>query len=260
MGWKIRARGQNLYHHIYAWGNDRHPVFKESKHYQKYLLLLGKYSKTFDIDIIAYALMEWHVHLFIYDKLDTISDFVMKLHGDYARYFNKTANRVGHVFGERFNNKIVNANVYGLWLSRYIHRQAVDAGLVQSPVDYQWSSYRAYLGLEKSKFLKTDIILNQFGNQKNMRHRYEEFVLSDNDGPADWDKRTFTLHTGEDLIEFICRELDIDLSILFHPEGARERMIRHEAIRTLATKYGYRGSQIARTLKLSRAAIAKILC
>jgi len=259
LGWKPRAHGTDIYHHVYAWGNDRHPVFKKPVHYQKYLLLLGKYSKAFEIDIIAYALMNWHVHLFIYDKLDTISDFVMKLHSEYAQYFNRTVNRVGHVFGERFNNKIVNANVYGMWLSRYIHRQAVEAGLVQNPVDYPWSSYRSYLGLEKSKFLKPSIILNQFGDQKNLRQSYKEFVLSDNDGPVDWGKRTFKLRAGEDLIEFIGRALEIERSILLHPQGTHERMMRHEVIKTLATKYGYQGAEIARTLRLSRMAVAKIL-
>jgi len=259
MGWRPRQHGTDLYHHIYAWGNDRHPVFKRPMHYQKYLLLIGKYSRAFDIDIVTYALMEWHVHLFIYDKVDTISDFIMKLHGDYAQYFNKTANRVGHVFGERFNNKIINANVYGLWLSRYIHRQAVHAGLVQNPLDYPWTSYRSYMGLEKRKFLKPDIILSQFGEPNVRRDNYKEFVLSDNDGPVDWGKRTFKLRVGEDLIEFIGRELGIDRSILLSPHGAHERTMRREAIKTLATEYGYQGAQIARALKLSRMAITKIL-
>jgi len=52
LGWKPRMHGTDTYHHIYAWGNDRHPVFKKSVHYQKYLLLLGKYSKAFAVDII----------------------------------------------------------------------------------------------------------------------------------------------------------------------------------------------------------------
>ncbi len=222
-------------------------------------MLLGKYSKAFEVDIIAYALMEWHVHLFIYDKSDSISGFIMKLHGEYAQYFNMVTNRVGHVFGERFNNKIVNANVYGTWLSRYIHRQAVEAGLAQNPVDYRWTSYRFYVGVEKSKFLKPGIILNQFGKQKDMHSRYKEFVLSDNDGPVDWGRRRFELRVGEGLIEFISHELEIDRSILLHPQDTSERAIRHEAIKILAAKYGYRGAQIARALKLSRMAVATIL-
>ena len=203
--------------------------------------------------------MEWHVHLFIYDKLDTLSEFIMKVHGEYAKYFNKNVNRIGHVFGERFNNKTVNADVYGIWLSRYIHRQAVEAKLVQSPLDYPWTSYRCYVGLEKSTFLKPGMILGQFGDHQDGRRNYEEFVLSDNDGPVDWAKRTFTLRLEEDLVEFVDREMAIDPSILLHPHSAHERKLRHRAIRTLAAKYGCSGAQIARSLRLSRAAVAKIL-
>ncbi len=87
----------------------------------------------------------------------------------------------GHVFGERFNNKIVQPNNYGLWLSRYIPRQPVEAGLVSNPADYPWTSYRQYIGLEPIEFIKLRIILTQFANKiynaKKMIKSYEEFVL-----------------------------------------------------------------------------------
>jgi putative transposase len=223
MSFKVRLRGEDLYHHIYAWGNDRHAVFKESDHYRMYLYFLSKFSTSFDVNIIAYALMEWHVHLFIYDKLNHISDFMMKLHGDYAQYFNKDTKKVGHVFGERFNNKIVANDFYGKWLSRYIHRQAVEAKLVDDPKEYQWTSYRVYLGLEKSKFLKPNVILEQFGNDKDNWHMaqlaYEEFVLSDGDGPIDWGKRVFKILTPGQIMRLACRELKVDRAVLLKPQG-----------------------------------------
>ena len=117
MGWTPRICGENAYHHIYAWGNDRHPVFKSIEHYQEYLMMLEKYAVFFHVDVLAYAMMESHVHLFVYDRSKNISGFMMNLHGHYARYYNKINERVGHVFGERCNNKLVLANVYGKWLS-----------------------------------------------------------------------------------------------------------------------------------------------
>jgi putative transposase len=258
MGWKIRRRGENLYHHIYAWGNDRHPVFKKARHYKKYLGLLQTHSENYDIDIIAYALLEWHVHMFLYDKLNNISDFMMKLHGDYAQYYNTDTARVGHVFGERFNNKIVSANIYGKWLSRYIHRQALEAGLVKNPTDYPWSSYRVYIGLDKNNFLKPEIILTQFGRGKNRYRNYAEFVLADKYGPVDWNKKFFKLRASSDLINFICKELKIERKVILKPHGADERRIRHRAIKLLIKEYGYKAAQIAHAFGLSRAAITKI--
>ena len=86
---KPRLKGDRLYHHIYAWGNDRHPVFKCQSHYQKYLTYLELFSLRCDISVIAYALMEWHIHLFLYDKYGKLSKFMNNLHGEYARFFNK---------------------------------------------------------------------------------------------------------------------------------------------------------------------------
>jgi REP element-mobilizing transposase RayT len=251
MGWKIRLRGEDLYHHVYAWGNDRHVVFKDPKHYQKYLLLLAKYSRAFKVDVIAYALMEWHVHLFMHDKVNTISEFMMALHGDYAQYFNKQTNHVGHVFGERFNNKLVTHDIYSKWLTRYIHRQAVEARIVADPADYQWTSYRAYIGLEKKSFVVMVDILAQFGAGKSAVEQYRNFVQGDDDGPVDWSKPTIKKINPQYLMENICKELHINHDILMRPEGRAERQKRHQAIQRLDEKYGLSVTQIAKALNLS---------
>jgi len=95
------------------------------------------------------------------------------IHGDYAQYFNRETHRVGHVFGERFSNKVVQVNEYGIWLSRYIYRQPLEAGLVDEPKDYPWTSYRRYLGLEEKDFIKNDLIIQQFGERKEATKNYE---------------------------------------------------------------------------------------
>jgi putative transposase len=259
MGWMPRISGDNVYHHIYAWGNDRHPVFKSAEHYEKYLILLEEYATCCYVDVIAYALMESHVHLFVLDRLNSISDFMMKLHGNYARYYNRVNDRVGHVFGERFNNKLVLANVYGKWLSRYIHRQATDAGIVTDPADYPWSSYCVYMGLQNKDFVKSDVILAQFGDGENRLREYGVFVLSEDDGPVDWGKRSFTLLEGDDLVDYASRQMNVDTSVLLEPEGLKEKRLRHNAIRMLHERYGCRPSMLARAFGLSRAALTKIL-
>ncbi len=228
-----------------------------------YLYFLNKYSTSFKLDIIAYALMEWHVHLFVYDRLNHISDFMMKLHGDYAQYFNRDSKRVGHVFGERYNNKLVANDLYGKWLTRYIHRQAVEAKLVNDPKEYQWTSYRVYLGLEKSKFLKPDVVLEQFGSTAEdlqiTRQVYEEFVLSDDDGPIDWGKRVFKILTPAQITDLACRELKVDRAVLLKPQGITERRLRHKAIKLMLDKYDIKPSQVAQIFGISRMAVSKIV-
>lgn len=280
MVFKPRISGASLYHHIYAWGNDRHPIFKEDFHYHRYLKSLQEYSLFFGIEVIAYALMLWHIHLFVHDINDKISEFILNLHGDYARYYNRITKRVGHVFGERFNNRIVQPNNYALWLSRYIHRQALEAGLVNDPQDYPWTSYRIYIGLEPNYFLKTDIILKQFGEGEEVYSRYKNFVMGDESGPIDW-KRTRKAIIGEtEFIEKIAEgEYDImktveerprieevlekifgrNKKIISEPCGKVERALRHKAIKVLWLEYKYTKTEIARAFGLSVAAISKVL-
>ena len=190
MARRPRLFGEELYHHLYAWGNNRQAIFIDDQHYVRYLNFVEKYSKEYRVDIIAYALMQTHIHLFVYDLRGKVSQFMNSLHGEYAQYFNHMTGRVGHVFGERFNNKIVQANEYGLWLSRYIHRQALNAGLVRDPRDYPWTSYPRYVGETALDFVKPDVILEQFGNEQERISRYEEFILGVAKGPIDWDTKT----------------------------------------------------------------------
>ncbi len=273
----IRICGENLYHHIYAWGNDRNPTFKAQAHYLYYLRLLENVSRTLDIDVIAYALMQWHIHLFIFDRLNNISRFMNDLHGQYAQFFNKDTGQVGHVFGERFNNKIVQPNEYALWLSRYIHRQAVEAGIVSDPDGYPWTSYRQYIGLEPIKFIKPQIIYEQLGtnarDRKEVIALYRNFVLDEKEVSIDWESRivkivgdayftkelakTLNLEMPEvidrdDFLKSICLELDIKIEQLLNPCGIEEKGKRHRAINIMIKKYKLTIAQTARMLKISR--------
>lgn len=184
---------------------------------------------------------------------------MMKLHGDYAQYFNYDTHRVGHVFGERFQNKVVVPNTYGLWLTCYIHRQAVAAGLVSDPMDYPWTSYRIYIGLDKKWFIKPEIILNQFGTSQDAHQRYKEFVLEEVDEPVDWTKKAIKIVNMKSLIEMACKELHIEKTILYNPRGWAEKKRRHEVVRILMEKYCLPARQIADFLGLSRMAITKIV-
>ncbi len=275
-----RLKGEALYHHIYAWGNDRNPIFKSDSHYEKYLEYLASYASRYSINIIAYGLMEWHIHLFLFDSLGKLSQFMNNLHGRYAQFFNRVTKRVRHVFGERFNNKIVQVNNYGLWLSRYIHRQAVETGIVNDPIDYPWTSYRAYIGLTSKGFLKPGIILEQFGQGKVAFRQYEEFIMGEDDGPINWAKTTGSIIgdkefietlkdskeenkekklNNKDLIENVSKQLHIRPELLLNPQGWPDRRLRHQAFAILVNKYGISATEVARAFKVSPMAVIKAL-
>ncbi len=280
MARRPRLFGKEIYHHIYAWGNNRQAIFITDQHYEKYLDFLATYSRNYRVDTIAYALMQSHVHLFVYDLLGKVSQFMNILHGEYAQYYNHVTGRIGHVFGERFNNKIVQVNEYGLWLSRYIHRQAVESGLVANPRYYPWTSYREYLEEAPSCFLKPDIILDQFGDKEGRSHRYEAFVLGSDNGSVDWQMKSEVIVGDEDfkqevsekrtherqenlsderIYELINVRFKMEPRLLFAPHGLEEKRLRHAIIRYLVNDVGIKPSRITRLFRVSCSGVHRVL-
>lgn len=279
-----RLCGEDLYHHLYAWGNDRNSIFIEPYHYEKYLQLLETLSFAHHIDVVAYALLQWHIHLFIFDKKNRISKFMEELHGQYALFFNRDTGKVGHVFGERYNNIIVQPNEYGLWLSRYIHRQAVEAGLVELPEEYPWTSYRQYTGLDPIKFIRPWIILEQFGdpvhNFKEVAKLYKGFVLGEDNAnyEINWDDNknpiigSLDFITGvkknmgikakspfprDEILRMVSEELGVASEWIIYPKGQEQKKIRRKAISILYKKHNLKISEIAKVLQLSRFTVMK---
>jgi len=61
---------------------------------------------------------------------------------------------------------------------RYIHLNAVKAGLVTRPERYEWSSHRDYLKEGDRKWLSTGRVLSYFGKRKNLaRRKFTQFVM-----------------------------------------------------------------------------------
>jgi len=188
--------------------------------------------------------------------------------------------RVGHVFGERFNNKVVQPNKYGLWLSRYIHLQAVEAGIVIDPRDHPWSSYRAYLREVPVGFLKPEVILEQFGTGQESVLRYREFVLGIDHGPIDWDVKSAIVIGDEkyredvherkplvdqknlsdkEIFELVVARFKIEPRLLVTPHGWEEKRLRHKLVRYLIDEVGLAPVRIMRLCHISRMAVQKAL-
>jgi putative transposase len=91
-----------------------------------------------------------------------------------TKAINKRYGRVGSLFQGRFQAVRVDRDEYLVHLSRYIHLNPVIAKLVEQPEDWEFSSYREYVGLRAGTLPKTDVVLSQFPS----RDVYRQFVGS----------------------------------------------------------------------------------
>ena len=131
-------------YHIMLRGVNRQKIFLDDQDYFKFLKELKITKEKYEYEIYAYVLMPNHIHLEIKENKNGISKVIHRLAVSYSIYFNKKYQRIGHVFQDRYNSKVVESNEYILKLMRYIHQNPEKANIARTE-DYRWSSYKEYM-------------------------------------------------------------------------------------------------------------------
>lgn len=166
------------FYHVILRGNGGQDIFFAKGDRIKFLLLLEEITERFSCRLHAYCLMSNHIHLVLQVGEAPLAKIIQNISFRYTRFINKRKNRIGHLFQGRYKALLIDADNYLLELVRYIHNNPVRAQMVADPIDYQWSSHRAYLDKEKIPFMTTAFVLSQFGvKQKTSRQNYSDFIL-----------------------------------------------------------------------------------
>lgn len=93
----------------------------------------------------------------------------------YSMYFNRTYSHFGPLFQNRFKSILIENDFYFIKLSQYIYLNPVQAGLVENPLLYPFSSLREALGREPLFYLDDDIV-RLIGETKGSQKEYERFI------------------------------------------------------------------------------------
>ena len=158
-------------------GNGGAPIFFDDDDRCRLYLLLQEGVERFGHQILAFCLMNNHLHLAVQVDAVPLSKSMQNLAFRYTRWINKRAMRTGHLFQGRYKAILVDADSYLLELVRYIHLNPLRAGLVSDPADYLWTGHRAYLGMETLPWLTSDWVLGLFAKRlATARKRYAAFV------------------------------------------------------------------------------------
>ncbi len=133
----------NAYYHIVNRGNQKEKIFIEPPDFEKYLQLLKHYKRKYAFEIFGYCLMPNHVHIVLGAKAaHKLPKFMQSLTQTYTMWFNGKYNKVGHLWQGRFKCMIIQRDEYFLESIYYVEANPVRAGMVHSPKDYVWSSYK----------------------------------------------------------------------------------------------------------------------
>ncbi len=173
----LRIEYEGAYYHTLSRGNRQQAIFLSDHDRHTFLKTLGRMSERFEVDIIAFVLMDNHYHLLLRTNRPNLSRSMQWLGTTYTTIFNLRHSQKGHLFQGRFKSILVENEPNLMQLSCYIHRNPHRAGIVQRLIDYPWSSYPAYAyNRRHPAWLKTDLILSQFGPDNTGRKAYREKV------------------------------------------------------------------------------------
>lgn len=153
-------------YHVIVRGNERRNVFREDADRLGYLSRLAFYRKKFGFQVLAYCLMDNHVHLAIETGKIPLSKIMAGLQSAYTQDFNRRHRRSGHLFQGRYKAFLIEKERYALALLRYIHENPVRARVVKRAEDFAWSSDRAYRRGRGPEWLDVDRLLSILGRRR----------------------------------------------------------------------------------------------
>lgn len=142
--------------HVYARGNDRRLIYQDDLDRRTYLQTLAASVERCRWRLLAFCLMNNHVHL-----------------RDYAQQFNERHGRSGHLFQGRYGSVPVKSDEQ-LWaVAAYIGMNPVEAGLCDAPERWPWSSHAAIVRGSGPRWLDVERLLEHFaGLGADPRARY----------------------------------------------------------------------------------------
>jgi putative transposase len=175
---KLREEVEGGVFHVYARGNDKRVVFRDDVDRRMYCRVLRSAVEDCHWRLLAYCLMDNHIHLLIETPRANLGDGMRWLHGTYGGGFNKRHGRSGHVFQGRYGSVRIKTDAQ-LWAAAvYIAMNPVEAGLCRAPEDWPWSSHSMVLSGTAPDWIDVPHLLEYFAAAGgDGRRRYAELFL-----------------------------------------------------------------------------------
>ncbi|MBU3146497.1 transposase [Clostridium sp. CF012] len=277
MARKARLKAADAIFHIMCKSISEVDLYRDSEDKEKYLLLVKKYKKLYNVKIYGYCLMDNHAHLLVDANGADISKVMHGINFSYAMYFNKKYAREGHLFKDRFKSKIVDNDKYLKTVSLYIHNNPTDISEFKDcPEKYAFSSLGIYIGKRRDHFNIVDygFVLDFFGNDiSTARKSYyshvfgcndeklkEEFEFKDEKTEYRSGRKILVRNfSAEDVMEFIASKMNISkfhLNIKYSRKLVRAKSLTVILMRSLCN---FKFSEISNTLgNISQARLSKL--
>ncbi|AFM05886.1 hypothetical protein Fleli_3567 [Bernardetia litoralis DSM 6794] len=163
----MKIESEKLYH-IYNQGNNQETVFLNREDYIFFLTKVREKVLPF-CEIVNYCLMPNHFHFLVNTNdysteeimlgkltLTRLSNGFRLLTSQYATYFNHKYKRSGSLFRQKTKGKNLEDSEQGNYpftCFHYIHQNPMKAKLCQKMEDWEFSSFKDYLGVRTGSLI-----------------------------------------------------------------------------------------------------------
>jgi REP element-mobilizing transposase RayT len=185
----LRIDVPNGIYHAMARGNRKGLIFENIDDRIRFREILAEAAERYGVQVVEECQMGNHYHMVVRTPFANLSDFMQFLNGCFAQDSNWRHARSGHLFGGRFKSILIDTEPYLRAAVSYVVLNPVAGGLVASPADWNWSSFRANAGIEEPpSYLWLDWLDSAFpaATRSESQAKYRAYMLSP--APVDVDE------------------------------------------------------------------------
>jgi len=243
-----RPRVESIgFHHLINRGVARGDIFLKPLDFEKFLEIVLEAKVRYEFTVHSLCLMNNHYHILLETKKENLSFIARQINSKYAQYFNKEYKRVGPLWQGRFKNNYVYDPNYLYILLKYIERNPIKAKITHTIGKYRWSASSFLLLGAYEELLSGSILFDK-----------ELFALLDTE-ISDYELAKLetlqkTKYTQENKIprrenqRTLCEHFSTISSLKQRDDAVQEAVLD-----------GYKQSEIANFLKVSRTTVSKIM-
>lgn len=104
---------------------------------------MSKAQQQIELPVLAACLMPNHIHLVVMPLANKdVTRWMHWLFTTHSRHYNDKHGKVGHVWQGRFKASIAQCDQHLMTVVRYVERNALRAGLVETAEDWRWGSLK----------------------------------------------------------------------------------------------------------------------
>jgi REP element-mobilizing transposase RayT len=245
-----------MVHHVWARSLDGRDLFLDPDDRHDLVARLSRVLPEGGAACFGWTLMSNHVHLVVKTGPRRIGTLMQRVFTGYAMRFNGRSARIGHVLQGRFGSRLVRDEGDLLVVIRYVLRNPVEAGVVDSVralARYPWGAYGALAGARPAfDFESVRQTLALFGPDDAAARARLRHCLERSDEPL-----PPAASPLDALIRGVCADLAVPEADLRGGRRTRGASRARAVVCQRARAAGIRGIEVARALGLTPAAVSR---